>query len=131
MPRFGRTSRVRLYSCHPELQRLFETVVNNYDCSVIYGVRTKEQQQKLLEIGATRTLKSKHLKHVDGWSHAVDVAPYPIDWDNTKRFYWFGGIVQATADSLGIKIRWGGDWDSDNDLDDQKFMDLVHFELVQ
>ena len=40
------------------------------------------------------------------------------------------GYIQATADKLGIKIRWGGDWDSDGDLDDQTFMDLGHFELV-
>jgi len=131
MPRFGQTSRIRLYTCHPELQRLFETIVFKHDCSVIYGVRTKEEQRRLFDVGASKTLKSKHLKQHDGWSHGIDVAPYPIDWNNEKRFYWFGGIVQATAESLGIKIRWGGDWDSDDNLDDQKFMDLVHFELVE
>jgi peptidoglycan L-alanyl-D-glutamate endopeptidase CwlK len=59
------------------------------------------------------------------------VAPYPIDWNDTKRFYHFAGFVLGVAKSskIAIPIRWGGDWDSDNDLNDQTFMDLVHWEL--
>ena len=34
----------------------------------------------------------------------------------------------GVAAAEGIKIRWGGDWDRDNDLADQSFNDLVHFE---
>ena len=30
---------------------------------------------------------------------------------------------------MKINVRWGGDWDSDLDFNDQKFLDLVHFEL--
>ena len=60
----------------------------------------------------------------------IDVAPCPIQWNNSKRFYHFAGYVKGVADSLGIKICWGGDWDKDNDFDDQTFNDLVHFELI-
>ena len=45
------------------------------------------------------------------------------------RFYNFAGTVQGVAKMLNIKIRWGGDWDSDNDLKDQTLYDLPHFEL--
>ena len=31
---------------------------------------------------------------------------------------------------MGIKIRWGGDWDSDTQVNDNKFDDLVHFEEI-
>lgn len=63
--------------------------------------------------------------------------PYPIDWKNTKRFYFFGGMVKSVFTEMQLNGRipmqyqliFGGDWDNDNDLDDQKFMDLVHFEL--
>ena len=41
------------------------------------------------------------------------------------------GLVLGIAAVFGIKIRWGGDWDSDNDLNDQKFMDLAHFEEIR
>ena len=129
MPYFGKTSRKRLDTCHPKLQDLFEEVVKHYDCSIIYGVRTPEEQERLVREGLSRTMNSKHLPDTYGYSGAVDVAPYPIDWNNTKRFYHFGGYVEGVAREMGITIRWGGDWDSDNDLDDQTFMDLVHFEL--
>jgi hypothetical protein len=29
-----------------------------------------------------------------------------------------------------LKLRWGGDWDMDTEVKDNKFDDLVHFELV-
>ena len=69
-------------------------------------------------------------KHNQKPSLAIDVSPYPINWRDTKRFYYFAGVVKAAAYSLGLNIRWGGDWDSDNDFNDQTFMDLVHFELI-
>jgi peptidoglycan L-alanyl-D-glutamate endopeptidase CwlK len=28
-------------------------------------------------------------------------------------------------------IRWGGDWDGDQDFRDQTFDDLAHFELIK
>ena len=31
----------------------------------------------------------------------------------------------------GVEIRWGGDWDSDTQVKDNKFDDLVHFELIK
>ena len=73
---------------------------------------------------------SKHNVKEDELSLAVDVAPYPINWENLKRFYHFAGYVKGVADQLDITIRYGGDWDMDNDLDDQDFMDLVHFEVL-
>ena len=66
----------------------------------------------------------------------VDIAPYPIDWEDTKRFALLAGIVIGIDSQLKqnklitYDIRWGGDWDGDNDLNDQKFNDLGHFELV-
>ena len=60
---------------------------------------------------------------------AVDVAPYPIDWDDRERFIYFGGFVKGCAYRMNIPLRWGGDWDSDTQLSDNKFDDLVHFEV--
>jgi hypothetical protein len=66
----------------------------------------------------------------DGLSEAVDAAPYPIDWNNRERFVYFAGIVIGVGAEMGIKIRWGGDWNRDNDLKNQTFFDLPHFEVV-
>ena len=62
---------------------------------------------------------------------AVDVAPYPIDWEDRDRFHYFGGYVLGIAKSLGLNIRWGGDWDQDTQTKDNKFDDLVHFEIKE
>ena len=37
----------------------------------------------------------------------------------------------GVASQMGIKIRWGGDWDRDTDLSDNRFNDLPHFELME
>jgi len=131
MPKFGKTSTARLATCHPDLQRLFNEVIKNYDCSILQGVRSKEEQDEYF-FGTPQRSKVQwpNSKHNKTPSMAVDVAPYPIDWDNTNRFYHFAGYVLATADQMGIKIRFGGDWDSDKDFSDQTFNDLPHFELI-
>ena len=40
-------------------------------------------------------------------------------------------ITSNPAKSMGIDIRWGGDWDRDTEVRDNKFDDLVHFEIVE
>ena len=61
----------------------------------------------------------------------VDVVAYPIDWNDRERQTLFAGYVLGLAKSMGITLRWGGDWDRDTDVQDNKFDDLMHFELVE
>lgn len=126
--RFSNKSISQLVTCDADLQRLFREVLKGYDCTIIQGFRGKEEQDEYFRTGKSK-VQYPNGKHNQSPSLAVDVAPYPVDWNNTKRFYHFAGYVLAVADMMGIKIRWGGDWDSDKDLDDQTFMDLVHFEI--
>lgn len=85
------------------------------------------------------SLETKFTK-IDGEdcvSYAFDGAPYPIDFSNkTKkiaRFYAWAYVILTIAETelegTDYYLRWGGDWDRDNDFDDQKFDDLMHFEL--
>ena len=63
-------------------------------------------------------------------SLAVDVVPYPVDWQDRERMTYFAGFVMGIARvKFGISLRWGGDWDLDTDLKDNKFDDLPHFEI--
>lgn len=124
---FGKRSMENLSEAHPRLQEIFSEVVKHYDCSIIEGHRTIEEQEKLYAAGKSKLRRGKHNMKP---SEAVDVVPYPIDWNDKERFYHFAGFVKGIATSLGYKIRWGGDWDSDNDLDDQTFYDLPHFEVI-
>lgn len=138
MPKFGTVSRTALASSHPDLQRLFNEVIKYRDCAIIKGHRTVAEQQA--EYAKGRTKPGKIVTHIDGVKSkgmhnyvpalAVDAVPYPIDWNNTLRFYEFGGFVLGIAATLGIRVRWGGDWDGDGDFKDQKLIDLPHYELV-
>ena len=62
-------------------------------------------------------------------SQAVDLAPWPIDWEDTASFHRRAGVILGMAHLYGMAVRWGGDWDSDGNTTDQLFNDLVHFEL--
>ena len=128
MPKFGEQSRTNLNGADPQLQALFDEVVQTYDCKVICGFRSKDAQEKAYKERRSK-VQFPHSKHNQFPAKAVDVAPYPIDWKDLQRFYHFGGYVKRTAEDMGIKIRWGGDWDGDLDLRDQNFDDLPHFEL--
>lgn len=128
MPSFGKRSKKNLSEAHPLLQELFNAVVKKYDCAVIEGYRGEEEQNKYYHAGQSK-LKYPQSKHNKQPSLAVDVVPYPIDWKDYKRFYHFAGYVKGVADTLGIDIRYGTDWDGDNDFKDQTFHDLPHFEL--
>lgn len=115
-----------------KLQDLLNEVVKHHDCSVISGHRTLAEQQMLFSQG--RSMKdgvNAKSKHQTRPSKAVDVAPYPIDWEDMERFRAFGGFVLGVASQMGIKIRWGGDWDGDWTFRDQRFIDCPHFEIME
>jgi len=130
MPKFSQQSLDKLSTTHPDLQVLFREVVNLFDCSILEGHRDQETQYKYYTDGKSQ-LKWPDGKHNIIPSEAVDVAPCPIDWNDTARFYYFAGYVKGVADQLGIKIRFGGDWNQNTQVKDETFLDLVHFELIK
>ena len=129
MPSFGTRSQDNLAQAHPELQRLFNEVIKHFDCSVICGHRSQEEQDKAYHEGKSK-LKFPQSKHNGSPSLAVDVIAYPIEWDNYRRNYMFVGFVRGVASQLGINIRCGADWDGDTVIKDQNFHDIPHFELI-
>lgn len=129
MPKFSKTSIDRLSTCDVRLQQLFYAVVETWDCSIICGRRGKEEQNKAYAKGKSG-LRFPESKHNSLPSKAVDVAPYPIDWNDLGSFYMFAGYVKRVAEEMGIEIRYGGDWDGDKKTADQTFNDLPHFELI-
>ncbi len=130
MPRFSKKSQERLYSCHSDLIRLFEVVVKHFDCTILEGRRGKEKQNEYYSKGKSK-IQYPDGKHNKRPSEAADVAPYPIVWEDRDRFHYFGGFVMGMAKTLDIPIRWGGDWDMDTQVKDNKFDDLSHFELKE
>jgi len=128
MAKFGRKSRERLETCHEDLQELFNEVIKFFDCSVLEGHRGEELQNKYFKKGNSK-VKFPDGRHNKYPSNAVDVVPYPVDWDDTDRMYYFSGFVKGLAFTMGIPIRWGGDWNDNTEVKDTNFKDLPHFEL--
>ena len=129
MSQLGPKSVERLAECDERLQRVFNEVIKNYDCTVICGHRSKEDQDEAVRTGKSK-LKFPDSKHNLVPSRAADVVPFPIDWNDKIRFYHFIGYVLGVADTMGIKLRSGSDWNKNNNFKDEHFMDLPHFELV-
>ena len=129
MSSFSAISQKNLDQAHPDLQRLFTRVLELFDCSVICGYRGKDEQDAAYHSGASQK-QFPDSKHNQIPSLAVDVVPFPISWRDTDRMHFFAGVVLGVAAEMKIKIRWGGDWNGNTILTDQKLHDLPHFELV-
>lgn len=123
MYKFSKTSLDKLETCHPDLTRLMIAALNSspMDFSVICGYRNKEDQNKAFD-KKTTTLKYPESKHNKIPSMAVDIAPYPINWNDIDSFKQLGEYVKKVAKDLDISIWWGGDWKS--------FKDYPRFELL-
>ena len=128
MPYFGKTSKKRLSTCDDKLQKLFNEVIKHVDCSILEGHREKDRQNKLYEEGKTK-VKYPNGRHNRQPSSAVDVTPYPVDWKDRERQTLFAGFVLGVANQMNINLRWGGDWDQDFQVVDNRFDDFPHFEL--
>jgi len=137
MPYYSQTSKNRLATCHTDLRVLFGHVIQNFDCTIVCGHRDKEAQDKAYAEGKSQ-LKYPCSKHNKIPSLAVDAAPYEatgIDWTKSQMLF-FAGYVKGIADQLyqsGVmshRIRLGADWNMNNDIDDENFLDAPHFELI-
>lgn len=112
----------RLKGVHPDFVRVVERAIalSSVDFTVLCGLRTEEEQKRLFQAGATRTLNSRHIT-----GHAVDLAPMvdgEVRWDWPLYFKLAAAMKEAAKD-LKIDIAWGGDW--------RNFRDGPHFELTR
>lgn len=111
----GARSRAKLAGVHPKLVAVVERaiVLTKQDFAVTDGLRTLATQKQLLARGATRTLRSKHLKQSDGFGHAVDLVPFIA---GAPRWEWgpiwvIAQAVDSAATELGVRLVWGACWD--------------------
>lgn len=112
---------------HPDLIKVADTALSYgiLDITVLPdgGVRTLDKEKQMVAKGASQTLDSKHLIQADGFGHAIDIAPFPIDWKDTEGFYMQAALMFRAAMELGIQIEWGGTW--------QTLKDYSHFQLTK
>ena len=99
-----------LRGVHPDLVRVVRRAASltSIPFIVTEGLRTLERQKRLVAIGASQTLNSRHLT-----GHAVDLAPL-VDgkpaWDWPLVYKIAEAMRQATRAEL-VELRWGGAWD--------------------
>jgi len=106
MPSFSTRSKSNLSQAQPDLQRLFNAVIKHYDCTVICGHRSQEEQDKAVAEGKSK-VRYPYSKHNSFPARAVDVVPYPIDWDDREGFYVLRWIRQRCCVAEGYKKSGG------------------------
>jgi len=136
MPTYSNTSKTKLYTAHPDLIKIFETVIKYFDNTIVCGHRGQDEQQEAYDKGYSK-VQYPNSKHNQLPSMAIDSVPYPIDWEDINRMRYYAGFVVAIshmlyeAGEIDHVVRWGGDWDKDTELKDNRFQDLPHFELYK
>ena len=135
----GARSLKRLDGVHPDLVSVVRRAIEitNQDFSVLCGVRTPSEQRDLYAQGRTKpgvvvtwTLKSNHFVHADGFGHAVDLVPYPVDWKTLSKFDAIADAMMQAAKELDVTLRWGSDWDMDGLVREAGESDSPHFEII-
>ena len=140
----------KLGGVHPNLAKVVKRAAAlagpELDFTVLEGVRTREQM--MINYGKGRSapqclaagvpaiyakpqeakvtwlknpFMSNHRVHEDGFSHAVDLAPLPIDWNNLDRFMQVAALMKQAAATEKVAINVGADWPK---------RDYPHFELA-
>ncbi len=125
---YSQKSRDILSTVDIRLQELFHEVIQHVDIRIVEGIRTLERQKELVKTGKSKTMNSRHLGGL-----AVDFVPMKdggISY-NINDCVFVAGIIKGIASQMNLncKIRLGADWDGDNIVSDEKFLDAVHIEI--
>lgn len=143
MPALSKTSLNRLQGVNPNLVKVVKRAIQitKQDFTVIQGLRSVEEAYTNYGKGRTAAqLKTKGVpvkyarpkeakvtwlnnplgsKHISG--KAVDLCPYPIDWDDLDKFRLIADAMLKAAKELGVHVSWGGTW--------KTAKDYPHFEI--
>lgn len=131
--KLSKTSLSRLSGVDETLVNIVKRAIeiSEIDFSVLEGKRTLERQSQLYAQGRTApgkivtwTMKSKH---IDG--KAVDLVPYPLDWNDLSKFDKIKNAMFAAAKEQDVNLRWGADWDGDGNYREKGETDSPHFEI--
>jgi peptidoglycan L-alanyl-D-glutamate endopeptidase CwlK len=138
MPGFSQVSKQRLATCDARLRAVLEETIKEIDFIVLEGHRGQADQDKAFAEGKSK-LKFPKGKHNALPSRAVDIWPYPPDgtlnWKDVVAAGRLMGYIQRVAKEMGIRLRFGLDWDGDfrtaGPTDpDESFLDAPHVEIL-
>ena len=138
MPIYSKKSQSEFETLDPRLQKIFFNILmEGPDHAITKGWRGEEEQNKAVAEGRSERPYPTSNHNVRP-SRAVDALPSPVEFAALERgerlavikVGLFAGWVLKTAHCMGIKLRWGGDWNRNWNVRDQKFNDWPHYELV-
>ncbi len=95
---------------------------------VVWAFRKQKDQQAAFKAGASRAQwgESPH-----NFGYAIDVIHFRKLYDLTNaEWVLIAAIGYEVARKLNIKVRWGGDWDGDGDIYDNRLYDPAHWEIA-
>lgn len=143
MYKLSNRSLQRLYGVDPDLVRVVKRAIEltSQDFMITEGRRTREQcctnygKGRTIQQCSQKGVPAKYAqpnlskvtwlndpfasKHCTG--KAIDLVPYPVDWNDLKKFHTIAVAMKQAAFELRVKIKWGGDWSSSKDY--------PHFEI--
>lgn len=156
---WGTTSNQRIAELEPPMQKVLNRYIQiaRHDSTIVEGRRSDEQCY--INFGKGRTAsqclagdcparyaqpglaKVTWLGHALSSNHrggkAVDLYPYPVslvlgrpDKEWLPLFKDIAEDMKKAAANVGVKIRWGADWDQDGKAHEKGETDNPHFELV-
>ena len=141
----------RMNGVDERLQRVVKLAIqlSKQDFMVLEGVRSREQC--MVNYGKGRTIAQCVAKDVPAqyanpkvakvtwlnnpfsskhcYGKAVDLVPYPIDWNTPSKFDEIAKAMFQAAKQLGVSIRWGADWNSNGRPREKGETDSPHFEI--
>ncbi len=134
MPSFSPRSQANLETLALPLQRILSEAIKYVDFSIVCGYRGEEDQNAAYDNGYSK-LRFPQSKHNSYPSRAVDLMPYPINWniqdaDNLATVSHVMGFIKGLAVSMKINVRWGGDWNGNFKVEKTEFRDVPHLELA-
>jgi len=139
----------RLEGINPDIITVVAEAIKltKVDFGVTCGMRTVEEQEKLVASGASQTMKSKHLE-----GRAVDLVAYvgsSVTWQ-LNMYDDLADAMAAAARKLNVPVKWGAAWsvgniaEWDGTMEDamnsyvdlrrsqgrRPFIDAPHFEMM-
>jgi len=118
--KLSKRSLSKLEGVHPDLVKVVKRAISltEVDFSVTEGLRSVTRQKELVALGASQTMRSRHLT-----GHAVDVVALvdgKVNWD-FKYYETIADAMLKAGAELNVPIVWGGLF--------KTLKDGVHFEL--
>jgi peptidoglycan L-alanyl-D-glutamate endopeptidase CwlK len=109
----------KLKGVHPDMVATVKRAIEltKVDFGISCGLRTVEEQKRLVATGRSQTMNSKHIPQSDEYSHAVDCLAY-VDGDVVWEINVYDDIcdaMAAAAKETGASVKWGAAW-SEGDI---------------